>query len=158
MSKRFGRNQKRALQNEVNRLRQANTVAAGLQRQTTQELQRAREALHIIYHEIGKNLSPYHPLLPADVRKQFAVASADVYSVRLPMDRMVVKTVEVLRRRFLTDEYQQQVAVKLMHGETCVGYAVSAKALHAALFRQEFINDLAADIAEKLTEAIQCRG
>jgi hypothetical protein len=155
MSKRFGRNQKRKLQEEVRRLAEGHKMAAGLQRHTTKELERARDALRVIYHEIGKNLNPYHPLLPAEVRKQLSVAATDLSFVQLPIDRAVCRTIEVLRRRFLTDEFRQMVAVRISHKGREIGYAIDTKALMVASFRQEYVKDLATDIAEVLTREIQ---
>lgn len=155
MGKRFGRNQKRKMQENVNNLREALRMGAHLQQNTRQELVRAREALQVIYHEIGKNLNPYHPLLPKDVRKQWMITAKDLPFVQLPGDRGVYRTIEVLRRRFVTDEFRQRVAIRIIRGDTEVAYAIDMRALLVETFRAEYVEDLAREIADKLAAEVQ---
>lgn len=165
MSRRFGRNQKRKLmqqlalqQVDAERLK-ANYLKSKLLRCDLElELDNARNALRMIYSEIGKNLNPHHTLLPNDLRWQLSVAAADIRFVRVANDRMNFKVVEVLRRRLVTDEFRGLIAARIDHGDNHVGYAIDVKSLLVESFRVEFINDLSREISMKLVSALGQKG
>lgn len=165
MSKRFGRNQKRNLtqqlavqQADAERFKMAYQMSDGLQAHTSRELAKANDQLRVIYHEIGKNLNPYHPLLPSELRRELAVTAADMGSVRISTDRMTFKVVDVLRKRLITDEFMNQVAIRVSHGSKVLGYAIDIKSLLVESFRKEYINELSRDIARQLVDGLCKQG
>lgn len=165
MSKRFGRNQKRKLmqqlashQHDARRFENAYRMSDGLLSHMSSELDNARNALRMIYSEIGKNLNPHHPLLPNDLRRQLSVAAADIQFVRVANDRMNFKVVEILRKRLVTDEFRGLIAARIDHGDNHVGYAIDVKSLLVESFRVEFINDLSREISMKLVSALGRKG
>ena len=161
MSKRFGRNQKRSLmqqlteqQADTERFKAAYEMSVGLQRHTSEQLALANQTLELIYAEIAKNLNPFHPLLPNEMRRQIAVAG-DVERIRIPLNGGRYKVIEILRRGFITDEFRDCAAVKISHGSKQLGYAVDMDALRVTTFKQEYINDLSRDIAVRLFAALE---
>lgn len=164
MSKRFGRNQKRRLQRQLaehqanaDRYQAAYEMSDGLQRDTSKKLSDAMSALERVYSDIAKHLNPNHPLLPDWLRPAIKV-SHEADSVRLPLSKyqpgFYVKTAEILRRKFVTEQFSNMVAVKVMHGDRVVGYGIDLESLQLMTFREEMVRDLALDIANRLLDAI----
>lgn len=164
MSKRFGRNQKRKLvqqlavqQSDAERFKEAYQMNGGLLADCSRELSQTREALEVIYKSIASNLNPYHPLLPSERRRQLSV-TGDMRSVRLSLDNMYFKVVEILRKKLVTDEFRNLVAVRVSHGDKELGYAIDIDALQVDSFRDSYIKDLAIDIARQLVGELHKRG
>ncbi|HCU64567.1 MAG TPA: hypothetical protein DF774_02275 [Rheinheimera sp.] len=164
MSKRFGRNQKRKLmqqlavqQADVNRLKGDYLKSKLLRCDLDLELDQAREALVVIYKSIADNLNPYHPLLPSERRRQLSV-TGDMRGVRVSLDNMYFRVVEILRKRLVTDEFRNLVAVRIEHGGKHHGYAIDIDSLQVESFRAEYINELSRDIAHQLVAALSNQG
>lgn len=165
MSKRFGRNQKRKLSQqlaaqrlETERFTKAHQMADGLLSHVSRELAHAKHQLGLLYHEIGKNLNPGHPLVPEDLRRWFVVSAVDMSRVPLSTDRTTTRVVDILRKGLVTDEFKNLVSVRLTHGDKTVGYAVDIKSLLVASFRDEYIDDLSRDIARHLVDTLATYG
>lgn len=164
MSKRFGRNQKRKLmqqlavqQADAKRLKDDYLKSKLLRCDLELELDQAREALVVIYKSIASNLNPYHPLLPSERRRQLSV-TGDVRSVQVSLDDMYYKVIEILRKRLVTDEFRNLVAVRVSHGDKELGYAIDIKSLLVESFRKEYINELSQDIARQLVDGLCKQG
>lgn len=164
MGKRFGRNQKRKMRQQLSeqqanaeRFKSAYEMSVGLQKHTSEQLALANQTLELIYAEIAKNLNPYHPLLPNEMRRQIAVAG-DVERIRIPLNGGRYKVTEILRRGFVTDEFRDCAVVKVSHGSKQFQYAVDMDALRVITFKQEYINDLSRDIAVRLFSALEGKG
>ena len=164
MSKRFGRNQKRKLmqqlavqQADAKRLKDDYLKSKLLRCDLELELDQAREALVVIYKSIASNLNPYHPLLPSERRRQLSV-TGDVRSVQVSLDDMYYKVIEILRKRLVTDEFRNQVAIRVSHGSKVLGYAIDIGSLLVESFRKEYINELSRDIAQQLVDGLCKQG
>lgn len=165
MSKRFGRNQKRKLiqqlaieQADAKRFKMAYQMSDGLQARTSRELEKANDQLRVIYHEIGKNLNPYHPLIPSELRRQLSVTSADMRRVQILTNRTTFKVVDILRKQLITDDFRNQVAARVSHGSKEVGYAIEIDSLLVESFRAEYINELSRNIAQALVDGLRKQG
>jgi hypothetical protein len=164
MSKRFGRNQKRKLIQQLaeqkanaERFECAYEMSAGLQRNTSEKLSEVTRRLEMIYSDNANNLNPDHPMLPSSLRGVIK-ANHDTNSIRVPIsDNHLgghVKVLDLLRREFFTEQFSNMVAVKVMHGHRVVGYAIDLDSLQLMTFREEMVRDLALDIANQLLDAI----
>lgn len=160
MGNRFGRNQKRKLMQQLaeqkantDRLKAAYEMADGLQRHTSEKLDEAKRALKMIYSDVIKHLNPHHPLLPDELRVEYKLAH-EASSIRIHVPQSPygfhIKTAEILRRKFYTEEFENLVSVKVIHGGKVVGYAVDLECFQLARFREDYIKDMSRDIAEKL--------
>lgn len=133
-------------------------MSDGLQAHTSRELAKANDQLQVIYNEIGKNLNPYHPLLPSELSRQLSVTAANMESVRISTDRMTFKVVDILRKRLITDEFRSQVAIRVSHGNKVLGYAIDIDSLLVESFRAEYINELSRDVAQMLVDGLRKQG
>lgn len=167
MSKRFGRNQKRKLMQRVaehqanaDRFKDAYEMSAGLQRHTSEMLDDAKRALEMIYSDIKKHLNPNHPLLPDELKParklEFEASSIRVQIPQNPYE-IYIKTADILRRKFYTEEFKNLVHVKVMHGGKVVGYAVDIECFQLDRFREDYIRDMSRDIAEQLLNELTKR-
>lgn len=168
MSKRFGRNQKRKLVQQLaeqkanaERFEYAYEMSDELLRNTREKLSEAMFSLESIYTDIAKHLNPYHPLLPTELRSEITVQH-EAKSIRLtvpkgPME-FYVKVADILRKKIVTEEFSNMVTVKVMHGHRVVGYGIDKDALQLKTIEHQMISFLAVDIAKQLLSAIGEKG
>lgn len=157
MSKRFGRNQRRkmreqlALQDAIMRehARTAGELAIQLSRERA-SANKLGEQLRVAKACLGQN----HPAFPAGCFDPgFKPHPEDGLRIwgsdGQPCDAMVMRFARVTR-----DEYRRQVHIKLYAGKECFGYALSEDALHRVP-REELAEAMTRELVELLLNTMR---